>query len=188
MAVKRNFDYILSIVLVVALVVGVTVALRRGPAHEAPVNKETPQTAQRPVKTLPDTWFFTADDRKVTLADFKGKVILVNLWATWCPPCVVELPALDNLQAALKDKDFKIIAISMDQAPISTVTGFLQGRDITHLDVYYDKDKQIPLKWHYDGLPVSFLLDKNGVLIQQYEGPQAWDKGPIFEKIAGLFK
>ena len=106
MAVKRNFDSILTIVLVLAIFGGVVVSLRAG-MHPQVKNKENTQVG----KQLPEASFFNAMGQKIELADFKGQVVLVNLWATWCPPCVVELPALDKLQAKLKDRNFKIVAI-----------------------------------------------------------------------------
>jgi thiol-disulfide isomerase/thioredoxin len=185
-AVKRNFDLVLMVVLVVALVLGASVALRGKLMHFAQ-DKENAVTATAG-EILPEAAFFTDSDQRKTLADFKGQVVLVNLWATWCPPCIVELPALDSLQAKLKDRNFKVIAIAMDQPPLSTVTAFLQGRDITHLDVYWDKERQIPLKWRYDGLPVSFLIDAEGHVVHKFNGPQEWDKGAVFAKISSLLK
>jgi thiol-disulfide isomerase/thioredoxin len=180
--VKPHFDMILSIALVLALVVGTAATLWRGKLEH--MANPAAATAQ----SLPDTYFYDTSDRQVTLADFRGKVVLVNLWATWCPPCVVELPALDSLQAKLKDKNFKVVAISQDTSSLATITSFLQGKDVTHIDAYWDKDRQIPMKWRYDGLPVSFLLDADGRVVRRFDGPYAWDKGEMFAEISGMLK
>lgn len=188
MAVKRDFDTMLSVALVVALVFGGAMMLRRhtpGSGNKA----AAPSTAAGPAVTaLPDAYFTDAIGQHRTLADFRGKVVLVNLWATWCPPCVTEMPSLDKLQAKLQDKDFKVLAVSMDPPPLAKVTAFLEQKDITHLEPYWDQDKQIPMKWKYAGLPVSFLLDRDGRVVQQFDGPQVWDSGPVFEKISALLK
>jgi thiol-disulfide isomerase/thioredoxin len=180
MAVKRDFDSMLTIALVVALVFGGAMMMRRH--FHGSVNSAAAVT------TLPEAYFSDNIGQHRTLADFKGKVVLVNLWATWCPPCVVELPSLDKLQAKLKDKNFKVVAISMNQPPLSAVTQFLDQKDITHLEVYWDADRQIPLKWRYAGLPASFLLDKDGHVVREFDGPQVWDSGKTFDEIGGLLK
>lgn len=183
MAVKRHFHLVFAVVLVLAVVAGFA-AVEMYLSHGKSVNKENSDLG----KPLPDAVFYDAADQKIELSAFKGKVVLVNLWATWCPPCVVELPALDNLQARLKDKDFKVVAIALDRSSITTVESFLRGRDITHLTPYWDKERQVPMKWRYDGLPTSFLLDKEGNVVQRFDGPYTWDKGDIADKIEAMLK
>ena len=145
-------------------------------------NKEKPAIEQ----LAADAYFFDQGGRKLTLADFKGQVVLVNLWATWCPPCVVELPALDALQAKLRDRPFKVVAIAMDRSSVTTVASFLLERGIENLDIYWDQERQIPLKWKYDGIPTSFLLDEEGLVVERFDGAYEWDKGDIFDKIEGM--
>lgn len=127
--------------------------------------------------------FFDVGGRKFTLADFRGKVVLVNLWATWCPPCVAELPSLDRLQALLKDRNFAVVAISLDRGDMKTVTDFLEKRGVEHLTAYWDRDRDVPLKWKYEGLPVSFLLDEKGAVIEKFDGPREWHEGDVFRQI-----
>lgn len=133
--------------------------------------------------SLSAVYFYDKSDKKVTLEDFKGKVVLVNLWATWCTPCVAELPSLDRLQKALPADKFVIVAISMDTSSMKAVGDFLKKRGIKNLDVYWDKDRQLPLKWKYDGLPTSFLLDRDGNTIARYDGPYVWDQDPVLKDI-----
>lgn len=128
------------------------------------------QTVAPSAPALPVLGFYDAADKKVTVADFKGTVTLVHLWATWCPPCIAEMPKLDLLQATLKDKDFKIVAISLDRESIAAPQKFYQKNRITHLQLYWDKNRQVPLKWVYAGLPTSYLLDENGTILRQYNG------------------
>ena len=127
--------------------------------------------------------FYDLEGNAKTLSDFKGHVTLVNLWATWCPPCVAELPSLDRLQAMLKKEGLKVAAISLDRKQASDVTAFLQARNIEYLSAYWDQDRQIALKWKYGGIPVSYLLDAQGNVIKRYEGPYEWTEGVVLEDI-----
>jgi len=128
-----------------------------------------------PLPRLPAVSFYDKSGTKVTLDDFRGRVVLVNLWATWCPPCIAELPSLDRLQKMLPEDKFAVVAISMDTTSMEAVAGFLKKRSVKNLDVYWDKDRQLPLKWKYDGLPTSFLLDRDGNVMKRYDGPVVGD-------------
>jgi thiol-disulfide isomerase/thioredoxin len=128
------------------------------------------QTIAPSAPALPVITFYDAADEKVTVADFKGTVTLVHLWATWCPPCIAEMPKLDQLQADLGRGNFRIVAISLDRESIAAPQKFYQKNRITHLQLYWDKGRQVPLKWVYAGLPTSYLLDENGAILRQYNG------------------
>lgn len=123
------------------------------------------------------------EDKPVRLDDFKGQAVLVNLWATWCTPCIAELPSLDRLQGKLKDKNVKVVAISMDRDNPGKVKDFLKHRNVENLDFYWDRDRDIASRWSYAGLPTSYLLNRNGDVIARWDGPQKWDKGEVFRKI-----
>lgn len=137
-------------------------------------------------KTLPDAVFYDAEGRAVRLGAFAGEVLLVNLWATWCPPCVAELPALDSLQAKLRDKGLHVVAVSLDRKPLADVAAFLEERRVEQMKLYVDTDRQIPLKWQYAGVPASFLIGRDGVVIEQFDGPREWDKGEMLAKIEAV--
>ena len=139
-----------------------------------------------PLPRLPVVYFYDKSDKKITLEDFRGRVVLVNLWATWCTPCVAELPSLDRLQKALPPDKFIVVAISMDTSSMKAIGNFLKKRGIKNLDVYWDKDRQLPLKWKYAGLPTSFLLDQNGDTVAQYDGPLVWDEGKVIGEVKEL--
>jgi thiol-disulfide isomerase/thioredoxin len=136
-----------------------------------------------PLVRLPALYFYDKSGHKVTLDDFRGKVVLVNLWATWCTPCVAELPSLDRLQKMLPGDKFMVVAISMDNSSLKDIAGFLKKKGVKNLDVYWDKDRQAPLKWQYDGLPTSFLLDRDGNVVKRYDGPEVWDDKTVVKKI-----
>lgn len=134
--------------------------------------------------TLPEVTFYDAEGKPVRLTDFAGEVLLVNLWATWCPPCVAELPSLDTLQAKLRARGLHVLPVSLDSKPASAVAEFLAARRVEQMSLYIDSDRQIPMKWVYAGIPASFLIGRDGVVIEQFDGPREWDKGAVFDSIA----
>jgi thiol-disulfide isomerase/thioredoxin len=137
---------------------------------------------------LPEIYFYDKLGRAVTLDSFKGKAVLVNLWASWCPPCVAELPSLARLRGKLPGEKFSVVAISMDRTSLKEIGGFLKARGAGNLDIYWDKDRQAPLKWKYAGLPTSFLLDRNGIILKQYNGGYEWDSGDLLKEIGSLLQ
>ena len=140
-------------------------------------------------QTLPAVTFYDSDGKPATLADFKGQPLVVNLWATWCPPCVGELPSLDKLQAKMRAKGLKVIAISMDKGNgMETVTKFLHKQRIEHLTPYWDKDRQVMEAFNIEDLPVSYLVSRDGTIVKKYEGPYAWDKGETLKAVTALVK
>lgn len=123
---------------------------------------------------LPELRFVDEAGRDVRLSDFRGRVVLLNVWATWCAPCVVEMPTLDALQGAYGGDDFEVVALSFDRGGIEAVIGFYEETEINHLRVYADqfKDAQNELMW--GGLPMTILIDREGREIGRVPGPADW--------------
>lgn len=115
----------------------------------------------------------TADRSEITLVDKRGKVILVNFWATWCPPCVVEMPALDALQARLGSDNFEVVAISMDRR-IEDAEAFYAERGLEHLALYFDPNMNMGFAAGARGLPLSVLYDSQGQEIGRLDGDADW--------------
>ena len=128
---------------------------------------------------LSDLAFTGADGAPATLGAFKGKVALVNLWATWCVPCRQEMPALDRLQAALGGEDFSVVPISIDIGDPARPAEFLQSIGVKNLPLLTDRTTKIfeDLKGRglALGLPVTLLLDRNGCSLGHINGPAEWD-------------
>ena len=135
----------------------------------------------------PDIYFYGKSRDKITLGSFKGKVVLLNFWATWCAPCKAEMPALDHLQQILPRNQFNVIAVSMDD-DFSKVKNFFKMKDISSLVPYIDTDHQIPLKWKYSVVPTTYLIDQKGKIIARYEGPYHWDEKSKIDEIKKLLK
>ncbi len=115
------------------------------------------------------------DGRKVDLAQLRGKVVLVNFWATWCEPCTEEMPSLERLQEKLAGRPFQVLAVNYGELP-SRVRNWLQGRGI-RLHALLDPDKVAADRWNAQGLPMSFLIDVNGHARYYVFGERDWSNG-----------
>jgi peroxiredoxin len=115
--------------------------------------------------------------RAVTLADYRGKVLLINIWATWCDPCRVEMPAIEQLHHLVTDTAFKILAVSVDKDPAARVTHFAKDLGLT-FDILQDRPGIIQDSYQTTGIPESFVIDRNGVIVKKVIGAAQWD-GPV---------
>ena len=127
-------------------------------------------------KRLPDLEFLDADDKPLHFADFKGKAMLVNFWATWCAPCVKEMPSLDRLQVAMGKDKFIVLPLSLDGPSRAKVAPFYEDRQLTNLGVYFDKGRKMMQALDVSILPTSILVDRSGREIGRLEGEADWDK------------
>ena len=110
----------------------------------------------------------------VTLADYEGEVVLLNLWATWCAPCRVEMPSMERLYQELGPAGLKIVAVSVDQIGSDRVLEFAEELELT-FDVLHDPSGEIELDYQATGLPESLILDREGVIVHKEIGPVEWD-------------
>lgn len=123
--------------------------------------------------------FKDADGKDSTLAAFAGRLVLVNLWATWCVPCRAEMPALDRLAATKGDAAFAVVPINLDVKGPATARAFLDKIGVTHLPLYSDPDmgvfNDLKSRGLTLGLPTSLLLDGKGCRLGIVQGPAGWD-------------
>ena len=129
-----------------------------------------------------DLGFQDATGAARELAELRGRIVLINLWATWCAPCVTEMPALDRLQAKLGGPDFEIIAIALDRQGERLVRPFFEKLGLARLALYLDPGNSASRKLNARGLPISVLVDRSGREIGRVLGPAQWDAG-AFETI-----
>jgi thiol-disulfide isomerase/thioredoxin len=141
-----------------------------------------PSSPQR--ADVPNLAFTDSEGRTLELSDLRGKVVLLNVWATWCPPCLEELPSLDRLQAALDDRDdFEVVALSVDRGGIQSVEGFYSEHGIEHLAPYNDAKSRAMRELGVVSIPVTLLIDRDGGEVFRHLGPAEWDSPDIVEKI-----
>ena len=121
--------------------------------------------------------------RSLTLADFRGRTVLLNIWATWCPPCRDEMPTLDRLQARLGGAEFHVLALSIDKGGFDTVRAFYAEIGITHLDLYLADQLRGMMAFGVVGLPTTLLVNPQGREVARKVGPAAWDSPAAISQI-----
>lgn len=131
-------------------------------------------TAREAPPVLPTSTFETADGRKMTLADYRGKTVVLNVWATWCPPCIKEMPSLDRLQDMRGGDDFEVITISIDRTKYEPAK-FFADNDIQNLAPYHDGSFGIPGNLQLRGYPTTVIYNRDGREIAILEGEAEWD-------------
>jgi thiol-disulfide isomerase/thioredoxin len=124
----------------------------------------------------------------VDLADFKGKIVVLNFWATWCPPCVAEMPALDKLEGELGGRDFQVVAVSTDRQGIKKSAPFYRRAGIKNLTLYNDTRGDLQDAFKAKSLPTTVLLDRDGREIGRMEGAANWDSPEAKALIAHYLK
>lgn len=126
-------------------------------------------------KALPAFTFQDRFGESKTLNDFKGKLILLNLWATWCAPCREEMPSLDNLKKLFSSDEFDVLAISMDRGGINKPKKFFEETKLKQLSLYIEPSAKLMFKLKAIGLPATLLIDKEGREVGRLPGPAQWD-------------
>lgn len=134
----------------------------------------------------PSFSFQTATGQRRTLTDYRGKGIVLNIWATWCGPCIAEMPALDQLAASVAQYGILVLPISIDAGGLSTVKPFYGAHGIAHLPILLDPDGDVARAFKVDGIPTSFLIDRAGRVAGHIEGPVRWDTAAAITTIRGL--
>ena len=122
-----------------------------------------------------------------SFSEFKGNILLVNFWATWCAPCIKEMPSLDRLQSKF-NKNFKVLPISIDRDGIEKVKNFYVETKIKNLDQLFDFKNILAQELELFGLPTSFFVNKDGIIIAKYEGDIDWDNDTVIKFIKYLNK
>jgi peroxiredoxin len=130
----------------------------------------------------------------VRLSDFRGKVVLINVWATWCLPCREEMPSMERLYQSLQGEDFEILAVSIDRAPGETDAGGNIGGDVAEFVVEYgltfpillNPSGNIQTLYQTTGVPESFIVDTDGIIQKRLAGPAEWDEQGYIDLIRRL--
>lgn len=128
--------------------------------------------APKPVAAIS---FADSQGRTRRLGDFNGKVVVLNVWATWCVPCRTEMPTLDRLQAALGGSDFEVVPVLIDRGGLDVVSKFYAEISVAHLAKYIDTSGQSLRSVGAVGLPTTLIIDRAGNEVGRVVGPAEWD-------------
>ena len=131
-----------------------------------------------PPQPAPEVKFTDIDGKPISLADFAGKPVVVNLWATWCQPCLREMPSLDRLQAELDGK-LTVLAVSEDRAGAKRVGEFVAQMGLKNLTIYLDPKSELSHALGVRGLPTSIVIDAKGQIVGRVEGAAEWDSATM---------
>lgn len=141
-----------------------------------------PASAPQPA---PEMSFDGLDGKPVSLTDFKGKLVILNLWATWCQPCLKEMPSLQKLEARLAP-DLLVLAVSEDRGGAEVVKPFLDKIDLGKLTIALDPKSTATHTLHARGLPTSLVVDPGGTVLGKVEGAADWDSDQMLATLKKL--
>ena len=162
----------LALVLALALVAGRPALADRPPVGDLFGDAFT---WLEPPTPAPDATFLDAEEGETSLRAFRGRVVLLNFWATWCAPCIREMPSLDRLQAKLGGEGLTVVAVSEDFKGREVVAPFFERLGLANLVAYLDPDGILASAVGVAGLPTTLLIDRDGRAIGGLEGPAEWD-------------
>lgn len=127
----------------------------------------------------PNMKFIDDQDNIHSLSDYKGKVVLLNFWATWCGPCVEEMPGLEKLAKSMIGKDVEILAVSIDAKGIPAVQDFYKELDIIGLPIYLDRRGKAFKDFKLQALPTTMVIDRKGDVVAKVMGSIEWDSDDV---------
>jgi peroxiredoxin len=145
---------------------------------------------QAPVRVglpAPDFTYPGLNRKKVSLSDYRGKVVFVNIWATWCPPCVEEMPSMQKLYQKLEGENFEILAVSIDSKGAKVVAPFMKKYKLT-FPALLDSMGTIKRIYKTTGVPESYIIDKDGILAKKVIGPLDWSQPDILRLFRDLIQ
>lgn len=171
---RKNTQLLLTILFVFIACVFLIVFLR----EERDSTLKTAEPIQ-PGLEMPNFTFPDINGKEVSLSDHRGKVVLVNVWATWCPPCRQEMPSMQSLYEKFKGENFEILAVSIDSEGREAVAPFMRKMNLT-FPALLDPGETIRSLYGITGVPESFIIDKQGILVEKIIGPINWATPEVF--------
>ena len=166
----------------VALGFAITFSLKQNDS----IFKYSKQIAIEEELPAPDFTLPGLNGELISLSEFKGNVVLINIWATWCPPCVYEMPSMEKLHQQFKNEKFKILAISIDSQGAKAVAPFMKNHNLT-FQALIDPAGTIRTSYGVNSIPQSFIIDKQCHLLKKIIGPIDWATPEVFRFFRELF-
>jgi thiol-disulfide isomerase/thioredoxin len=163
-------------------VLSLTTGLAAGQARAAGV----PELREREPRALPDLAFLDAEGRERRLAEWRGRGVVINFWATWCPPCVAEMPALDRLAEQVAREGIEVLALSSDRGGRAQVEPFYQRVGLRNLAIWLDPRGAFGRAAGVRGLPTTVIVDRAGMERTRHEGAADWDHPTLVGTIRRL--
>jgi peroxiredoxin len=174
----RLVSFVVGVLALVALTVSATgfsstlQAAASSPPIDGPMIKFV---ASDPPVPVPETPFISAEGETIKLADYKGRLVLLNFWATWCTPCIRELHSIERLSTSVKDPKFKVVLVSIDRGGAKTHKPFLEKLGITALSSGSDSRAALLRALKGPGIPISLLINPDGQIVGRLIGDAQWD-------------
>jgi len=171
---RKNTQLLLTILFVFIACVFLIIFLR----EERDSTVKTTKLLQPGIE-VPNFVFPDINGKEVSLSDHRGKVVLLNVWATWCPPCRQEMPSMQRLYEKFKGESFEILAVSIDSEGREAVAPFMREMNLT-FPALLDPRETIMSLYGITGVPESFIIDKDGILVKKIIGPINWASSEVF--------
>ena len=144
--------------------------------------------AVTPAIKVPQFSFKDGNGKTIDLGAFKGKIVLLNVWATWCGPCIRELPALNRLQNQFADSDFIILPVSIDKKGLEIVKPFYDRLKLDSLKIYSDANKAMGVFFPLEVVPANFIINREGMLVSFLRSYINWDDPEVTNMISFYLK
>ena len=151
--------------------------------NKTPISTQYLSTLPAPF-TAPDISIKDFDGKSIKLSDYKGKPVVINFWATWCPPCRKELPSMNRAWEALEKEGVQMLAVNMSE-PAVTIKKFIEKQPI-NFKILLDETGYFSQKWQVTGLPTTYIVDRKGEIIYKAVGEREWDNPEILATIKQL--
>jgi cytochrome c biogenesis protein CcmG, thiol:disulfide interchange protein DsbE len=132
----------------------------------------------------PDFILRDMQGKDIALSSLKGKVVLLNFWATWCPPCKAEMPAMNKLYNEIKARGFEVVAVSTDNS-LSTIRDYL-AKNRVDFPILHDEKKSVSKQYRVFSMPTTFLIDRNGTIVEKFYGEYDWTDSDVRKQIEKL--
>jgi peroxiredoxin len=160
---KKQIVFLAFMIVLVALFIVGYAALNKSTGNKIIVNGDR----------APEFRLSALDGKPISLAEFRGKVVMVHFWATWCPPCVEELPTLAKLYPQFAGNDFEMLAVSVDEGGANAVSAFMRQNNL-HVPVLLDPDRSTANHYGTYKFPETYIVDRQGVVRYKMIGPRNW--------------